>query len=484
MVSQRDLGTGAAAAAASGALFLLGTGLEPLWWAAWLAPLPVLLAAPRTAALPAAAAAFLAWLIGECGLWAYYTDRSALEQPVALVVGVFVALAAVFACVVVGARALMRSGHPFAATALVPAAWVSVEYALSGLTPNGLFLSLAYTQLDAPALVQVAALTGPWGVTFAVLALPAAIAAVCAPTTPARVRLRLGALAVTATVLVAGYGVVRLAAADPATGPAVGALALDQPVDAVPLDGPAGRDLLDRYAAGAARLADAGARTVVLPEKALAVDATTLPLLADALGGLAADRRVDVVVGVVLDRGGAAANAALVFPADAGAPVEHRKHHLVPVLEDALVAGTGLTVVDGPGGPRGVLICKDMDYPGLVRDYRAAGARMLLVPALDFDRDAWLHSRMAVLRGVETGLPVVRAGRSGAVTVSDAYGRVLAEDRTTGRAEASVVTPAPLATATTPYAVLGDWWAWLCALLVAATALTAIRRRGGKLTAA
>src|SRR5690348_10037019 len=108
MASPRDLGTAAGAAAASGALFLLGTGLEPLWWATWLAPLPVLLAAPRVPARYAAGAAFVGWLVGECGLWAYYTDRSGLEQPVALVVGVFVVLAAVFACVVVGARALLR----------------------------------------------------------------------------------------------------------------------------------------------------------------------------------------------------------------------------------------------------------------------------------------------------------------------------------------------------------------------------------------
>jgi apolipoprotein N-acyltransferase len=144
------------------------------------------------------------------------------------------------------------------------------------------------------------------------------------------------------------------------------------------------------------------------------------------------------------------------------------------------VAGTELTVVEGATGAQGVLICKDMDYPGLVRDYRAAGARLLLVPALDFDRDAWLHSRMAVLRGIETGLPVVRAGRAGAVTVSDAYGRVLTEDRTTGRAEASVVTTAPGATAPTPYALLGDWAAWLCTLVVAAIALVAVRRMSGK----
>ena len=31
------------------ALFFVGTGLHPVWWVTWLAPLPVLLLAPRLA---------------------------------------------------------------------------------------------------------------------------------------------------------------------------------------------------------------------------------------------------------------------------------------------------------------------------------------------------------------------------------------------------------------------------------------------------
>ena len=47
---------------------------------------------------------------------------------------------------------------------------------------------------------------------------------------------------------------------------------------------------------------------------------------------------------------------------------------------------------------------------------------MLLVPALDFTGDGWLHSRMALVRGVESGLTVVRAAAYGRLTVTDAGG--------------------------------------------------------------
>lgn len=52
---------------------------------------------------------------------------------------------------------------------------------------------------------------------------------------------------------------------------------------------------------------------------------------------------------------------------------------------------------------------------------------MLLAPAWDFTEDGRLHSRMAVTRGVESGLTVARTARAGRVTVSDPFGRILAE---------------------------------------------------------
>ena len=54
---------------------------------------------------------------------------------------------------------------------------------------------------------------------------------------------------------------------------------------------------------------------------------------------------------------------------------------------------------------------------------------LLLVPAWDFDVDGWLHGRMAILRGVESGFSIVRAPKQGILTVTDDRGRVLAGGR-------------------------------------------------------
>ncbi|MEK8105878.1 carbon-nitrogen hydrolase family protein [Micromonospora sp. M12] len=220
--------------------------------------------------------------------------------------------------------------------------------------------------------------------------------------------------------------------ADPAESLTVGLAALRQPEDGLPIDEPSGRDLLARYAARVAGLAARGARIVVLPEKVFAVTDTTLPVLVDALR----QTEAQVVVGAVLREAGTASNVALVLYPD-GTVTTYRKQHLIPGLEEWLTPGDHEVIVDGRFG---VAICKDLDYPELVRRNRAQGASVLLVPALDFTADGWLHSRMALVRGVENGLVVVRAAAFGRLTVTDPSGRVLGE-ATAGDAEL-LLTPA------------------------------------------
>src|ERR1700733_4322779 len=56
-----------------------------------------------------------------------------------------------------------------------PSAWVSYEYILNVLWPHGTGGSLSYTQLKFLPFLQVASLTGPWGMTFLLLLFPAMI---------------------------------------------------------------------------------------------------------------------------------------------------------------------------------------------------------------------------------------------------------------------------------------------------------------------
>ncbi|MEU8609294.1 nitrilase-related carbon-nitrogen hydrolase [Actinoplanes sp. NPDC048791] len=460
--SIRRLAVAVVATVASATLFVFGTGLTPTPWLTWLAPLPVLLLALRVRARVAFLAASAAWLGGETPMWGYFLNTVQIPPP--MVVSIVIGSALLFGLVVLLARGLIRQGRPLLAVAATPAAWVVIEYAMSVLSPNGAWWSLAYTQADILAVLQAAAVTGPWGITFLLLGVPTAVAALLAPQAAGRARVAVAAGLILA--LTAGYGVWRLHTPGGGGSEQVALLATDRLSDPTPVDTPEGRNLLAEYGTHITEVAARGARVVVMPEKVFAADDTTLPVLATPLARLAADHGVDVIVGLVLEQHGALRNAAIDFPADGGRPVVYFKHHLISGLEGDFAPGDQPAFVADSGTRWGIAICFDLDLPGLVRDYRRRGATTLFVPAWDFNQDAWLHGRMAVTRGVESGLTVARAARNGDLVVSDAHGRIVAEAHSADAPFVSLVTTFPDSPAPTMYAKFGDWFAWACMVLL------------------
>jgi len=413
MASKRDgfaLPAWLAATALSAICWWFGSGLYPQWWLTWLSPLPVLWLAPRVRAHWAALAAFLAYTAGGLNILAYLRTYIGLPLPVTLYAislsGVMLTL-----CVLLFRRLLMR-GHALAAALAVPTTWVAVEYTNSLLSPHATFLNISYTQMDALAIVQLAAVTGIWGIGFLVLLLPAAVALQVIPHATRRDRIAAMALAALLIVGAVAYGGWRLQA--PATGTMRAGLASLQTPTAAALSGPDGQTLAARYLDAFDRLAKAGARIMLIPETSFTITEATIPALAE----LATQR--DLIVGAGVDFKGdpqAERNMLMVFQPGAASPLTYNKHHLLIGLEQ-FTPGDVYTMLEGT--PRiGLAICKDMDFHDIGNAYAARGAQLLLVPASDFIVDGWLHSRMAIMRGVESGFAVARAAHAGRLTLSD-----------------------------------------------------------------
>jgi apolipoprotein N-acyltransferase len=157
-----------------------------------------------------------------------------------------------------------------------------------------------------------------------------------------------------------------------------------------------------------------------------------------------------------------------------GKPVQrYLKRHMVPGLELGYTLGKD-SFVDGT---RGVAICKDMDFPTTIRDYGRRGVELMLVPAWDFVKDARMHSRMALVRGVENGFAIARAAAGGNLTASDRYGRLIAEATTSPDRPVTVSTELGLRGGGTVYTRVGDTFAWLCVVLSIALAVWRLRHR-------
>ena len=131
-------------------------------------------------------------------------------------------------------------------------------------------------------------------------------------------------------------------------------------------------------------------------------------------------------LGVIDD--GTRRNEAWWFAPDGRLATNYLKHFMAPP-EREFLAGNEFPVNDIGGVRYGVAICKDMHFSSLGRGFGQRHARVMLVPAWDFDRDAEMAANMTKMRGVESGFSVVRSSRNGLLSITDAYGRVLAVDR-------------------------------------------------------
>lgn len=462
------------AVASTAALWWLAAGLHPLWWAAWLAPVPLLAYALRARARWAALATVLAFGLGGMTLWNYIAD--VIRLPLAACVQIILTPSLLMVPPVLLFRALARRGHAVAATAALPLAATGLSWLAAATSPHGTYGHVAYSQMDALPVLQVAAVTGLWGVGFVVWLFAATLAVATFRAIEGRQRVRAAIASMALLAFALGYGTWRLHDDGTASRLRVGLVSIGtRGGDQADLDTAAGQRVLADYVAHIERLAGQGAQLVVAPESSVLVRSHAIA----PLQALADRHGVRILIGAEdhsdPDR---LHNAALLFEPRAARPVAYFKHHFIPGLEDRYSPGTVRTMLDGM--PRtGVAICKDLDFTSTGLAYAKQGAQLLLVPAWDFGADGWMHGRMAVMRGVEGGFAMARTARDGSLTLSDDRGRVLAEASSAGEAgPVTLLGDVPLRETRTPYPRWGDAFGWLSLLAAALLAASlALRRR-------
>ncbi len=457
------------AVGATALLTWYGTGLDPQWPFLWFAPLPVLLVATRASAGQSFGLAFLAWLLGDLNLWSYFHD--ALGAPLPILAQIFGSEALMFALAVLLFHGLLRRGHAWLAALAFPAFWVSFEYVFNLFSPHGTAVSLAYSQLKFLPFLQLASVTGPWGMSFLLLLFSSSLAVAwhLAGRAPKQAFALVGAgFALILAALV--FGALRLAAPESSDTVKVGLIASDQPGDTHVQDpGAATARLFNSYAAAAKSLAAAGAQVIVMPEKlGVAVDQDDADAVFQAL---ADSTQADIVAGMVHVTKPVKYNEARLYRP--GQPVQqYDKEHMLPPFESMFKPGTSLLTFPHGADTLGVAVCKDMDFISPARRYGAADVGLMLVPAWDFDVDWLEHGHMAIMRGVESGFAVARAAKRSSLYVSDDRGRILAETRTDPSGIVTLLAKAPAVHERTLYLAWGDWFAWIVLALLALCVLS------------
>jgi len=347
----------------------------------------------------------------------------------------------------------------FPALFLAPVLWVSLEflrtYALSGFP----WALVGYSQYKFLPFIQIADITGVYGISFLVVAMNGAIFDVFI-LLPRRQKkmplferwpLTLGLITLSIiTTASLFYGIWRLNAKESDYTIKASVIQGNIPQDRK-WDVKFQREIIDTYTSLTIRALVDSPSIVVWPE-------TAVPFIFDYdktfTGELIEFQKTlsmhllfgGITVKDIKDDKFQLSNSSILLSPDGKVLSIYDKMHLVPYGEyvplrkispfiKRLTAGIGdfipgkeYTVMETPFARIGNLICYEIIFPGLVRKFVDKGANLLVT----ITNDAWFgrwgapyqHFSMAVFRAIENRVPVIRAANTGVSGFIDAKGRI------------------------------------------------------------
>ncbi len=502
---QRRLVHAGAVVAGGGVLaHAFSSAFVPLEWdgLAWFGLVPMLTIALRCRARAAFGWVWLGAFVFFLGLlrWLNFTFRTYTAIPWPLTWGPTMLLAgycALWAGAVGAVMAWLRWRlSPGWALVSAPFLWVAAEWGrghLMGGFPWGL---LGYSQHARLPIIQIAELTGVYGVSFLVVAVNAAIAAgVVLPLRTGLVSLGLAGMLVAAAL---GFGAWRLGQS---AAPPEATIAVMQPSIPQPLkwDDRFTAMTLGVYFTLSRSVGVNGADLIVWPETASPTVLRQDPGLLAALKMLATALDTRLMIGSIdVDDASPRYRNTAFLVTDRGIEGRYDKMHLVPFGEYVPLAnvigfirgwaqfisdmepGSRAAVFPGPPAPFGVVICYEGIFPELFREFVRDGARFMI----NMTNDAWFgrttgpaqHLAMYPLRAVEHRVALVRAANTGISAFIAPTGAVT---RRLGLFERGIlVDRIPLRHVRTLYTRLGDWFAYLALVISGAVVAAGFSRRG------
>jgi len=485
-------------AVAGGLVLALAFPPLDLEFLGWIGLVPLLLACRG---LPPRAAFGVGWLGGAVFYlaivyWVAHTIGAYSAVPFALAVAILLLMVSVLACYTgaftAGIAWLDARGLP--AVWLAPPLWVGLEWLRSWFFIGFPWASLGYSQYRYHDLVQMAEVTGVYGISAVLVLFNAVAVAVLAERGPGLRRLAPALVLLTLVVTVLPLaGRRRVAAlADRAAGHVRVALVQGNVEQDHKWDPAYQDETLARYRQLTRATLAAHPDLVVWPETATPFFFQEPGPLRQEILDLAAESRASLLFGspaYLQNRAGALQelNRAYLVSPDGREVATYDKIQLVPFGEYVpfqsvlffvqrlvvaigdVVPGSDPTVFQIPAGRFGVLICYEDIFPALTRRFVAGGADFLV----NVTNDAWFgrtsapyqHLAQATLRAVEYRVPLVRVANTGISAVVDPDGRIRWQGPLYQVVEhvEEVAWPG----VRTFYTRFGDVFAWACALVTA-----------------
>jgi apolipoprotein N-acyltransferase len=440
----------------TGVLLTLSFPKAEISFLAWIAFVPLLIACGHKNPVKAGKLGFVAGLVSYGGIlyWINIVVTTFGKLPLVVSICVYLMLvaylAAFFFLLFFLVRKAEQKGLPIVLS--FPFLWVGLEFIRSFLLTGFPWASLGYTQYRILPLIQVAGITGVYGISFLlVLANSVIYLAIRARNKSQGVgypyRSATVFLVLLATVLL--YGSYRLR--QPQTGVPLKVALIQGNIDqGIKWDPAFMEETILIYERLSRQAAAGGVDLVVWPESAAPFFFQTAGPASERITSLAREIHAPVIFGSPAfdDTSNRRRyfNSAFLVSSSGDVLGRSDKLHLVPFGEyvplakllpfvQKLVEGVGdfspgdsLATLQLAKGTIGVLVCFEGIFPELSRRYVREGAELLV----NITNDGWYgrssapyqHLSMAVLRAVENGVPLVRAANTGISAIIDKKGNI------------------------------------------------------------
>ena len=488
------------AALVSGVLLVLGFPRFDFYPLAWIALVPLLIAVRGKNSKASFYLGLLTGFIYFAGTiyWVYHSMYFYGGVPLILSILLLIVLS-LYLALYTGIFSMLfnflAGQTAIPALLIVPVLWVTLEYVRTYALTGFPWSLLGYSQYKFLPFIQIADITGVYGVSFLVAAINGAIYDMAflrhdTSDTPllSRWPRALGMIMLIVIVIASlVYGMEKLRETDKQGNIKVSVIQGNIRQD-VKWDSRFQRTVIDTYKRLSIRALSASPDIIIWPESAVPFVIGYDKTLTEEIFAFPKQLNSHLLFGGVVakqnetDKSGISNSAILLSPEGKVISI-YDKIHLVPYGEyvplrelfpfvDKMVTAIGdfvqgreTTVMETPLAKIGNLICYEIIFPGLVREFVNDGANLLVTITNDawFGRTAapYQHFSMAVFRAVENRVPVARAANTGISGFIDSRGRIIkksdifVEDALTEK----------IATGSNKsfYTKYGDIFAWLCA---------------------
>ncbi len=347
---------------------------------------------------------------------------------------------------------LLSKRLPLPSSILAPLLWTSIELARTYLLSGFPWSSLGYSQYKTLPAIQIADITGVYGISFLIAAVNGSIVDLVMFRKTKRKSLLFGPALSTILLIVAiGYGFQTLQ--EPDAGRAIKISLIQGNIEQdKKWDKKYQRDVFDTYLRLTGESLKYNPDIVIWPEASTPFYFGRDKEYTDELTDFVKEHKIYLLFGTARvksfeKRKYSLANSAYLLSPAGEIKGSYDKIHLVPFGEyvplkkmlffvNKLVVGIGdfvsgdrYEIFETPKGRFGTVICYEIIFPGLVRKFVKGGAEFIVT----ITNDAWFgktsapyqHFSMAVLRAVENRVPVARAANTGVSGFIDSRGRIL-----------------------------------------------------------